>query len=306
MIRPALVLSIVLLAASARAEGDGASTYAEQLFSDGVRLMREDKCPEAIGKFVRSLELDPGAGTLVNLATCYARVGRTASAWKTYQKAAGAADKEGNAELKAQALKALGILEPQLVKLSVSVPERVKPVTVRVNGEVVDVAAPLPIDPGPSVVEAQADGRETWRQTVNAEAKGATIVVQVPEPAAAVVAAPPTEAHGWGTSQKVAIVVGGVGVVSLLVGTAFGLSAISTYGDSNDYCIGDHCNQRGSDLRNTAATRADVSTVTIGLGAAAVAAGVIVWFTAPSATTGVGLRPVVGAGRAGMVLETRL
>jgi hypothetical protein len=292
----AYVVAVALLVAcpTARAQGEGVATHADQLFQDGVRLMREDKCPEAIAKFARSQELDPSTATLVNLATCYTRVGRTASAYKTYQTAAGAAEKDGNAELKERALKALGILEPQITKLRIVVPERARPITVRVNGEVVDTAAPVPIDPGETTIEAEAQGRETWRHTVTAEGNGATIVVQLPEPPSpSPASAPAPEPQPWWTtSRKVAAVAGGVGVVGLGVGTVLGLSAMSKYDESNQYCVAGHCNQQGHDLRAGALTKADVSTVVTVIGAAAVVGGAVIWLTSPfDGKTKVGVSP---------------
>ena len=54
---------------------------AEALFTEGRALATSGKCAEAIPKFQASQKLDPGVGTLLNLAECYEQVGKTASAW---------------------------------------------------------------------------------------------------------------------------------------------------------------------------------------------------------------------------------
>jgi hypothetical protein len=41
------------------------------------------------------------------------------------------------------------------------------------------------------------------------------------------------------------------------------------------------CNSNGTDLRNSAFSKATVSTIAFGVGGAAVVAGTILWFTAP-------------------------
>ena len=48
---------------------------AESLFREGKRLSSEKKFSEACPKFEESYRLDPGLGTLLNLATCHLSFG---------------------------------------------------------------------------------------------------------------------------------------------------------------------------------------------------------------------------------------
>jgi hypothetical protein len=82
--------------------------------------------------------------------------------------------------------------------------------------------------------------------------------------------------------------------------------AKSKLDDSNSgHCHGNLCDQAGVDLRSEAKSNALASTIAFALGSAAVVGGVVVWLTAPSASTTVGLAPVVTDRVAGITLDGR-
>ena len=60
-------------------------SQAEALFQRGVELMKADHCSDAVPEFLKSQKLDASSATLLNLGTCYARLGRKATAFKTYE-----------------------------------------------------------------------------------------------------------------------------------------------------------------------------------------------------------------------------
>jgi len=300
-----MLLGVYLLASTsvARADSDDRSAYSDYLFQEGIALMKNNDCAAAVPKFLSSYRLDPAAASLVNVATCYSKSGRTGSAFRTYQKAATLADAEHDAALKAQVLAALAALEPILTKLRLVTTSKAPQLSLTLNGEPIssEGGAPIPLDPGENVIEAFAPGHESWQRTVSAREPGMLLVVDVPELAR--VKAADDHAH-W---RATAIIVGGVGVAGLATGLAFGLSAKSAYDDSKSQCDASYCNAHGHDQRETALDRATVSTVAVGLGALATAAGVALWFAfpAPSAQA-VRIMPVVQAHAVGLGIEGSL
>jgi hypothetical protein len=289
---PALVLSASIPAHAQN--GEDASTEADRRFSSGVALMKAENCPEAVPEFLASHKLDPSAAALVNLATCYARMRRTATAWKTYRAAATLAASEENDALRERATHAMAVLDPTLTKLQI-VRATAAPLSIRINGEELanyDGLA-IPLDPGENVIEAAAPGREPWRKSVTADEIGATIVIEVPDlrplppppvaPAHPAPLLPAPETHsGSGVDLRApALVVGGAGVASIIVGAVFGISAKSTYDDSQLYCHANACTQPGVDLRERADDKAAAATVMLSVGLVAVAASVVLWFTSP-------------------------
>src|SRR3954465_9465866 len=77
----------IALNAGAQGKSGGNRAAAEALFNQGRDLMTAGKFVEACPKFEASQQLDPGLGTMLNLAECYEKTGRTASAWAEYREA---------------------------------------------------------------------------------------------------------------------------------------------------------------------------------------------------------------------------
>lgn len=274
VIAVAFASALSFAAPCARAEDDRIA-YADRLFSHGVELMKNDDCQAAVPEFLESQRLDPSAATLANLATCYARLGRRASAWKTYREAAARAGAEGNPTLRGQALSAMSRLSPTLTKLRIVPPADTQSISLRLNGEPLDAydGVPIPLDSGESVIEAFAPGREPWRRTVNASEVGATLVIEVPE-------LRPTEQQ---REEHVdlrphAVIVAGVGVAMLVVGSVLGLSAKRSNDQSSSFCREGRCTSEGVALREDAGSKATAATYVAGLGLVATGTGVALWF----------------------------
>src|SRR5690242_5233362 len=68
---------------------------ATELFQQGRALMAEKKLDQACPKLEESMRLDPGGGTLLNLAICHEEQGKTATAWSEYAEAIALAQRDG-------------------------------------------------------------------------------------------------------------------------------------------------------------------------------------------------------------------
>jgi hypothetical protein len=99
-----------------------------------------------------------------------------------------------------------------------------------------------------------------------------------------------------GTQRTIGLVLGGVGAVSLVVGTVFAFVSKSTY-DGAQGCP-NACTDSGYQQGQSAYSQATVATVGLAAGVALAAAGGVLYFTAPKA--GVSVSPTVGASGAGL------
>jgi hypothetical protein len=270
-------LAFALLTRSAVAAPEsGRAHEADQLFREGVEYMKADNCPEAVPKFLSSHQLDPSAGTLVNLATCYARLGRSASAYRTFRAAQAEAHTEGNAELGERAAKGISRLTPTLTKLMVVPPHDAAGLSLTLNGEPLapEDSGAIPLDPGENNLEAVMPGRSSWRHRILATDHGATIVVEVPELAPVRVEHP----ADWRTG---AVVVGGAGVATLVAGAILAVNAKATWNQSAEGCP-DRCNAAGNAYREDGLTRASVATYMFVGGGLLTAVGAGLWVASPA------------------------
>ncbi|HMJ09959.1 MAG TPA: hypothetical protein VK524_01070, partial [Polyangiaceae bacterium] len=115
-------LGVVLAAeAPAAAQTASDSAAAQSLFDQGRALMAKGNNAEACPKLEESQRLDPGTGTLLNLARCYELTNRLASAWTKYLEAASSAQATGNVKREREARKRAEALVPKLAQLVISV-----------------------------------------------------------------------------------------------------------------------------------------------------------------------------------------
>lgn len=104
-----------------------------------------------------------------------------------------------------------------------------------------------------------------------------------PAPPAAVPLPPPTATSFWSTSKSLAIVSGVVGVVGLGLGAMWGGYAISAQNMQNACGSSAFCSHaQAVEDYDTAQRNATASTIALSLGGALVAAGVVLWITAPA------------------------
>ena len=114
--------AIALAAASVSADVAPADRAAARALFDQARsLAKEGKYTEACPKFEESQRLDPGIGTLFNLADCLEATGKTASAWSMFLEVASQAKVGGQKDREKVARDRASAIEPRLSKLTVAV-----------------------------------------------------------------------------------------------------------------------------------------------------------------------------------------
>jgi hypothetical protein len=303
-----LLLSAAITPRAAHAQNASNSAAAQGLFDAARELMKKRNYTEACPKLEESQRLDPGSGTLMNLGICYEQQGLVASAWATFLEAATSARSGGKVDRAKSAQQHADALAPRLSRLTIRVADdRIAGLEVRRDSQVVRSAqwgAAIPTDPGTHLISARAPGRKTWQFSVTLR-EGMTQTVSIPalEIGSGSVAATSTDvstqgaktpattrssseegdsSDGLGTQRVVALVAGGVGLAGVVVGSVFGLKSKSAHDEAVPLCDDTGCDPTGNDARERALAAGDISTVAFIAGGVGVAAGTILWLTAPS------------------------
>jgi serine/threonine-protein kinase len=304
------------------------------LFDQGVRLMKQNSFAEACPKLEESERIDPAVGTLLYLGECYERVGKTASAWATFREASSLATTSNQPDRARVASGRAQDLESKLSRLSIELaPEvaRIPDVVVKRGSQKLEPSlygTPLPVDPGDYRIEVSAPGYETWSTPIKVEAGGASASVRVPGLVKAPETAPPTPAatksastpgdasplpptkveQGLTTQQTLAIVVGGVGLVGVGLGSYFGIRAIKRNGDADQYCSkpGLCQDQKGLDLTDDAKQDATASNIAFAAGGLLLGTAAVLYLTGGrSDADRVALVPLFGPGTAAASVSGR-
>ncbi len=330
-----LVVALVLTAsapaaAQPEAPSDAQKNAAQSLFDEARRLTEEGQVAEACAKLGESLRLYAASGTLLNLALCHERAGRTGSAYTEFNESLARAQRDRRPDREQTARSHLAALSPRLSRLTVTV----APVA-EVDGlEVALDGVPLRrpswgvatiVDPGEHVVTATAPGKLAWSHRVtlaptpDAATHGEQAAVEVPPlvdaPAAAPVPAPaPTpppapvatatppaqQSPDTGSGQRtLGAILAGAGVAGVATGAVFGVLALGKWNTAKADCPNGLCPDPATQARDGGAGGlSDASTVGFVAGGALLALGGVLFFSAPNAPSRVGLSLAPRAGGA--------
>jgi hypothetical protein len=252
-------VALLTLTAPAFAEASASDVaLAETLFQQGQKLMKAQRYAEACPKFEESQRLDPGGGTLFQLATCHELTGRTASAWAEFSEVALLAKQRNRPDIERAARERVGVLEPKLSWLVITVPEaaRFEGLSVKRDGTLLGPAAfgtAMPADPGKHTIVAEASGYRTWSTTVEIGVESDRKTVTVPElealpqfpapsreadPVAPEPALPPPPGRH---SPVLFYVAAGVGLAGLGTAAFFGIRSYTKEQEVKERCPGNDC-----------------------------------------------------------------
>lgn len=254
-----------------------------KLFDEGRELAKAGNYADACAKFEQSYALDNGVGTELNLADCKERLGHYYFAWTLFDEAARrSSDNPARAKFARDRADALtGKLATVVVNLAVPDGD-----TVTIAGRNVKSGPVITerVDPGAIVVHV-ANAQATVFDASKTAAAGTTVTFDVP--------AATVESHDDGTPDRhrrtrliLAYSIGGVGIATLGVGMLVGLSADRAYNRDTASCLtgsdGSKVCDVGSQMRAISDGKlADKGTYVSVIGIAAIAAGVVLYVTAP-------------------------
>jgi hypothetical protein len=315
----AMVVAALGVAPVARAQSNN-KVAAEALFREARKLLDAGKYREACEKLDASEQLDPAVGTLLNLAHCYEKVGRTASAWATYHEAVTAAKLAGQADREKSARRSADTLEPTLPHLTVTVSADAKAAGVQVTRDGVAVVPEIwgtsvPVDPGDHVIAASAPRRKAWSTTITVASSGASSVEvpnlertedegppesaapggqapssqsATPRPTSTMQAEPSPEGQPfWNANRTFAVASWGIGVA----GGIFAAVEFMRFSDKKNQAetvCPTSCDPAPHALaesyKNDAVDARTLGIVGAAVGGAGLIAGTILWLTAPSAS----------------------
>jgi hypothetical protein len=270
------------------------STAAQALFETGRQLMEQGRLDEACPKLEESQRLEAATGTLLNLALCREQQGRSATAWLLYKDVLALATREGNAEREAIARQRLEALGKSLSTLTLPWPaDPPEGLWLTLDGVRMSSAVAgtrIPVDPGDHLLQVGASGRRTAAVLIHVGKDASHLQVRLPElererPIISASAAPPvTPATSTSISPAVPtrwILQGaaiGVGLSGLAAGTYFGLRAASEWDVRNERCR-EGCDEKAVAAADRAERAALMSTVSFGIGIAALVAGGYLFLT---------------------------
>lgn len=316
----AAIVTAAIATATDAAASDPAT--AQTLFDQARKLMNEEKFAEACPKLEESQRLDPAGGTVLHLALCREREGKTATAWALYQDALSYAKRDGRKDRAKVAQERIDALGPTLPRMKL----RIAPATaslskltvarneVEIGRAVWDDA--FPVDPGKVSIVVRAPGKRPFTKSVDVPSQPGETVVEIPPlqdgpddvgPAPKGGSSPATEGgEAGGTQRTIGLVVAGAGVVGIGVGSVFGIMSMKNHSTVESECRAPEyklCSAAGVDAGESAIRNGNVSTVGFIAGGVLLAGGAVLFFTAPKGA--VALTPAVGPGAASLGLSTR-
>jgi hypothetical protein len=272
------VTALVLVNARTTHAQNRDAAAAEVLFRKAKEAVKTGDYKTACPLFYESQRLDPGIGTILNLANCEEKLGNFATALGRYQEArglmAGGDDRIGYAEAQVAALVPRAPMVT--IRLRGTVPAGLE---IQRDEVVLSKAAlnyALPVDPGSHVYLVRAPGLiERKYEVTLREGESRQLDIDVSELAPIIAtpvavdqkdtpAGPPTSGRG---NQIAGVTLGSIGALSLATGTVTGLMAISDFNTYKRECPTlAQCSTLGRDAQRRGRVLAVISPVTLGVG----------------------------------------
>jgi tetratricopeptide (TPR) repeat protein len=333
-----LALSLALTAAAPRVVAQEAldAAAAREHLTQGYKLKQQGQLKEALPHFIESLRLDPKLKTTINLADCEEKLGMLVESQSHWLAARDRARSEGDARVKQEAEQRLASLEQRLPRLNIQLAPGFPADAQVYRDDVllgrVSLGTALPTNPGEHKITVRAPGREDWKYSVKmAERDSQQLTVTIgaprkikpgepetapaPLPPPATTAAPPlaaaiepngsTEARGLATSPDPPRDTprGSTGTVQRVLGLVTGGLGVASFAVAGLYWQKAKTDIKMADTgRKTAQDDLLITNVSLVSGSVLVTAGIVLYVTAPSASSS----SQAAAGRARDALQPSL
>lgn len=320
--------------AEGASDQDARKRDAKEKFLQGRDALNRGEYATALILFRTSHDLYPSPGTLLNLALCEERLGMLGSALQHFQEVARLLP-PGDDRLSI-ARNGAAMIEPRVPRLRIEIakgaPEGVSLSRDGAPMAAADLGKDLVLDPGKHMVVVKAPGRpdrpyevtlvEGAREVLTVEPgidpAASPRAPKLPEPARGqdrvapsigVGAATPSpdrpdvDAKASNPRRTAGFVVGGVGVVSLVVGATTGILAFSKKSEVDSLCPrSDVCSAEGIAAESTGKSLATASTITVVVGLVAASAGAALVLTSGGSEPkrAAAIAPLVLPGGAGL------
>jgi tetratricopeptide (TPR) repeat protein len=309
----ALVLVLVSFASAARAQD---ASEARAHFEQGVAHFEEGRYDEALAEFRDAYRIRPHPSVLVNLANCYQSLGRPVEAAQHFERYLREARASLDSAATAEVQRALGAARASIGTIEIYGPAGV---AVHVDGNDAGrtpLSRPVEVNPGMHVVEFRGTNGRVFTDRIQVP-EGGSATAEAPIDATAPAEAPRNplderrpppiegaddlsehdepieepepEVDGGGEFPipVSTLIFGGVGVVSIVVGSVFGVVAL---GQQSDYEVlfnewratrpgptRDLIALDAQDVDDARAANALIADIFLGVGAAALVAGAVIW-----------------------------
>ncbi len=291
-------------AGPAAAQTDADKEHATQLFEQGLAHLDRGDTERACGLFEQAFDLVPGIGIQYQLAACFEKLGRTASAHRHFVEVAEVARRAGQDDRAKVAGDRAAALEPRLSKLVVKVDQPVAGLTIRYNDTELPRAkwsTPIAVDPGRYLLRAEAPGFDAWMEERDLSVEGNTVTVRVPPFSTPGDEGDDDGGGSWTPWHTAGVVAAAVGVAAMGASIGVAVAAKSKDDEAAEHCDGSGCDPEGIALNEDARALGDAGTGLFIGGAVVAAAGAgLLIYAFVSADDAPAVAPLLGPGYLGV------
>lgn len=297
VVGPVLFETGLIGASVAHAQGKPAGPSPKELeaakkaFFEGLDFEKAEKWAEALKRFEEVAKVRMTPQVRFHIALCKEKMGLLIEALRDFEQAEADAKSEKVGTVLKEAPEHAAAIKGRIPKLKLKLPSDVEKFSVTVDGAAIDAqgADEISLNPGTHKVEASAEGRESFSADVPlAEGESKTLQIKLPKPGEPVAKDPPPPVQPDPTPSKkgppvLALVVGGVGVLSLLGAGGFYLARSSVKSDLDESCgaDGQSCQPDKADAIANGRTYTTLTNVFAIVGLVGVTAGVVLYVTSP-------------------------